>query len=56
MLIFIIIMGFSLPVAMAIYWFASSLIGIAQTLIMQTLLGKHTNNKKNVKYKTKKQR
>lgn len=53
MLIFIIFMGFSLPVAMAIYWFVSSLISILQTLIMQKVLS-NTADKKHVKYKTKK--
>lgn len=54
MLIFIIFMGFSLPVAMAIYWFVSSLISILQTIIMQHVLANVANNKKHVKYKTKK--
>ena len=54
MLIFIIFMGLSLPIAMAIYWFVSSLISILQTVIMQGLLAKKTNPKKHVKYKTKK--
>lgn len=54
MLIFIIVMGLSLPVAMAIYWFASSLISLAQTVIMQLVIQKHQKNKKHTKYKTKK--
>lgn len=53
MLIFIIIMGLNLPVAMTIYWFMSSLISILQTVIMQVILQKK-QEKKHVKYKTKK--
>ena len=56
MMIFIIFMGLSLPIAMAIYWFVSSLISVLQTVIMQHILGKVTDSKKNVKYKTKKSR
>lgn len=54
MLVFIIIMGLSLPIAMAIYWFVSSLISIMQTIIMQTILTHRQEGKKHVKYKTKK--
>lgn len=53
MIIFIIFMGLSLPVAMAIYWFITSLISLLQTYIMQVLLNKD-DGKKHVKYKTKK--
>ena len=53
MLIFIIFMGFSLPVAMTIYWFISSLISVLQTIIIQGILQKK-QEKKHVKYKTKK--
>lgn len=53
MLIFIIFMGFSLPVAMTIYWFISSLISVLQTFIIQGILQKK-QEKKHVKYKTKK--
>ena len=53
MLIFIIIMGLNLPVAMTIYWFMSSLISVLQTVIMQVILQKK-QEKKHVKYKTKK--
>ena len=53
MLIFIIFMRFSLPVAMTIYWFISSLISVLQTIIIQGILQKK-QEKKHVKYKTKK--
>ena len=53
MLIFIIFMGFSLPVAMTIYWFISSLISVLQTFVIQAILQKN-QEKKHVKYKTKK--
>lgn len=52
MIIFIIFMGLSLPVAMAIYWFITSLISLLQTYIMQVLINKD-DKKKHVKYKTK---
>jgi membrane protein insertase Oxa1/YidC/SpoIIIJ len=45
-------MGLSLPVAMAIYWFITSLISLLQTYIMQVLINKD-DKKKHVKYKTK---
>ena len=54
MMIFIIFMGLSLPIAMSIYWFVSSLISVLQTLVTQHFLGKVSNDKKHVKYKTKK--
>ena len=57
MLVFIIFMGFSLPIAMAIYWFVSSLISVVQTVIMQKVLASSANkhgHQKTVKYKTKK--
>lgn len=54
MMVFIIIMGFSLPVSMSIYWFISSLISVAQTLIMQVVLKNYSEKKTHVKYKTKK--
>lgn len=44
MLVMIIIMGFSLPAAMGVYWFIGAIISIAQTLIMQTIMAK--SNKK----------
>ena len=51
MIIMIIFMGLSLPVAMAIYWFITSLISLLQTYVMQVLLRK--DDVKHVKYKTK---
>lgn len=54
MIIFIIFMGLSLPVAMTVYWFITSLISLLQSLIMQSLLNKGDNKKTHVKYKTKK--
>ncbi|MDY0100684.1 MAG: membrane protein insertase YidC [Bacilli bacterium] len=40
MLIMIVIMGFSLPAAMGVYWFIGALISIAQTLIMQPIIAR----------------
>lgn len=54
MVIFIIIMGFSLPSAMGVYWFVGALISIAQTVIMQTVIAHKNNNKKNKKKGAKK--
>jgi YidC/Oxa1 family membrane protein insertase len=39
MFIMIIVMGFSLPSAMGIYWFIGALISLAQTLLTRKLLG-----------------
>jgi YidC/Oxa1 family membrane protein insertase len=39
MFIMIIVMGFSLPSAMGIYWFVGALISLAQTLLTRRLLG-----------------
>jgi YidC/Oxa1 family membrane protein insertase len=40
MLIMIIVMGFSLPAAMGVYWFIGAIISIVQTLIMQTIMAR----------------
>ncbi len=37
MMVFVIIMGYSLPVAMGIYWFIGSVISIAQALLTEAL-------------------
>jgi len=39
MFIMIIVMGFSLPSAMGIYWFIGALISLAQTLLTRKLIG-----------------
>jgi membrane protein insertase Oxa1/YidC/SpoIIIJ len=39
MFIMIIVMGFSLPSAMGIYWFIGALISLAQTLLTRRFLG-----------------
>ena len=39
MLIMIIVMGFSLPSAMGIYWFIGALISISQTFITRKVMG-----------------
>ncbi len=41
MLIMIIVMGFSLPAAMGVYWLIGALISITQTLVMQKVMGRH---------------
>jgi len=51
MMIMILVMGFMMPVTMSIYWIASALVSIAQTLIMH----KVNNAGKNGKFKMKKQ-
>lgn len=40
MLIMIIVMGFSLPAAMGVYWFVSALFGLGQTVITQKIMEK----------------
>ena len=54
MLVMIIFMGFSLPVAMAIYWTISALISLTQSLVMSSINNKKTEKKDFAKYKTKK--
>ena len=54
MLVMIIFMGFSLPVAMAIYWTISALISLTQSLVMSAINNKKTDKKDFAKYKTKK--
>ena len=49
MMIMILVMGFMMPVTMSIYWIASALVGVIQSVIMH-----HVNNgNKNGKYKVK---
>ena len=54
MLVMIIVMGFSLPVAMAIYWIISALISLTQSLIMSSINNKDKKNGKDgfANYKT----
>ena len=54
MLVMIIFMGFSLPVAMAIYWTISALISLTQSLVMSAINNKKADKKDFAKYKTKK--
>ena len=49
MMIMILVMGFMMPVTMSIYWIASAIVGVIQSVIMH-----HVNNgNKNGKYKVK---
>jgi YidC/Oxa1 family membrane protein insertase len=41
MLIMIVVMGFSLPAAMGVYWFIGAIISVIQTLIMQTIMARN---------------
>lgn len=54
MIIMIIFMGFSLPVAMVIYWIISALIALAQSLIIRAISKNKMKKKGYAKYKTKK--
>lgn len=45
MLIMVIVMGFSLPSAMGIYWFFGALISIAQTFITRAIMNKKGSKK-----------
>jgi len=47
--VMIVVMGFMLPTAMTVYWIASSLVSVAQTLISQKLMGKMTKKDLQVK-------
>ena len=49
LLAIIIIMGFTLPAAMGVYWLVGALISIAQTGIMQVALARSEKNKKHKK-------
>lgn len=50
MLVMIIIMGFTLPAAMGVYWFIGALVSLAQTLLTQyVFFGKGRKNKKHNK-------
>ena len=50
MMIMILVMGFMMPVTMSIYWIASALVGVIQSVVMHHI----TNGNKNGKYKVKK--
>ena len=45
MLIMIIVMGFSLPVSMCIYWFITSLIALGQSFLVQKITSNSTKKK-----------
>lgn len=45
MLIMIVIMGFTLPAAMGVYWFVGALFSLGQSLITQAFLGRKKHNK-----------
>lgn len=42
---FIIIMGFTLPSAMGVYWFAGAIFQIIQTVVTQVVIAKSINKK-----------
>ena len=46
MIIMIIVMGFTLPAAMGVYWFIGALISLAQSLIIQFIFARKPRNKK----------
>ncbi len=50
MMIMILVMGFFMPITMSIYWIASAIVGVTQSLIMHKL----NNGNKKGKYKVKK--
>ena len=45
MIIMIIIMGFTLPAAMGVYWFVGALISLAQSLIIQAIFARKSHKK-----------
>lgn len=46
MLVMIIIMGFTLPAAMGIYWLIGALVSVLQTVITQSIIARGLKNKK----------
>jgi len=50
MMIMILVMGFLMPITMSIYWIASAIVGVTQSIIMHKL----NNGNKKGKYKVKK--
>ena len=38
--IMIVFMGWMLPTSMTVYWIASSVVSLVQTIVTQTMLGK----------------
>ena len=53
MMVMIIIMGFSLPVGMAIYWIIAALISLTQSLVIRSISKKKQSPKGYAKYKSK---
>ena len=51
MMIMILVMGFMMPVTMSVYWIASAVVGMIQSVIMHKL---NNGNKKGGKFKMKK--
>ena len=51
MMIMILVMGFTMPVMMSIYWIASALVGLFQSLIMHYF--NNANRGKSGRYKVK---
>ena len=51
MMIMILVMGFMMPVTMSVYWIASALVGVIQSVIMHHF---NNGNKKGGKFKMKK--
>ncbi len=45
MLVMIIVMGFTLPAAMGVYWFVGAVFSLAQSFITQAIVGKKKHNK-----------
>lgn len=54
MMIMIIVMGFTLPVGMAIYWFIAAIISLVQSLVIRAISKKKLESKGYAKYKAKK--
>ena len=50
-MIMILVMGFTMPVVMSIYWIASAAVGMLQSYLMHKL----NNGNKSGKYKVKKE-
>ena len=53
MMIMILVMGFMMPVTMSVYWIASALVGVLQSVLMHYMNNSNKNGKG--KFKVKKE-
>ena len=51
MMIMILVMGFMMPVTMSVYWIASALVGVLQSVLMHYMNNSNKNGKGKFKLK-----